>query len=194
MRGFAMAAGLSLFSAAAFAQDVKTDYDKSANFGAIKTFAVKLGTSWGNPISEKRVIAEIQQSLVEKGWQPAEADKADALVVLHGATSKQKTLNTFYSGMGGYGGYCWAGWGAGAAWGAPPPPSRSTRSAPWSWTSSTRSPSSSCSGARPRTSSRTSPRRTRRSWPRPRTRCSRTSRRDPRTRTRTRTSEAEPRA
>ena len=39
----------------AFAQDVKVDFDKDANFGAIKTFAVKIGTSWGNPISEKRV-------------------------------------------------------------------------------------------------------------------------------------------
>jgi hypothetical protein len=113
MRRFAIAAALSLIGASVFAQDVKTDFDKSANFAAIKTFAVKIGTSWGNAISEKRVTDEITQTLKEKGWTPAEADKADAIVVLHGATEKQKTLNTFYSGMGGYGGYGWRGWGGG---------------------------------------------------------------------------------
>jgi hypothetical protein len=111
MRSFAVAASLTLLSATAFAQDVKTDFDKSANFAAIKTFAVKIGTSWGNQIGEKRVLDEITEAIKGKGWTLAEADKADALVVLHGATEKQKSLNTFYSGMGGYGGYGWRGWG-----------------------------------------------------------------------------------
>jgi hypothetical protein len=111
MRAFAAVAALSLTGATAFAQDVKTDSDPSANFAAIKTFAVKVGTSWNNPISEKRVVAEFEQALTEKGWTKAEADKADAIVVLHGATDKEKTLNTFYSG--GYGGYGWRGWGGG---------------------------------------------------------------------------------
>jgi hypothetical protein len=34
MRRFALAAALVLVSTAAFAQDVKTDFDKNANFGA----------------------------------------------------------------------------------------------------------------------------------------------------------------
>ena len=107
-----MAAALCFVSAAAFAQDVKTDFDKNANFAAIKTFAVKIGTSWNNQISEKRITDEITQTLTEKGWKVADANP-DALVVLHGATEKQKSLNTFYSGMGGYGGYGWRGWGGG---------------------------------------------------------------------------------
>jgi hypothetical protein len=105
-----MAASLVLVSAALFAQDVKTDYDKSANFGAIKTFQVKIGTSWGNPISEKRISEEFTKALEEKGWKPVDANP-DALVLLHGATEKQKSLNTFYSG--GYGGYGYRGWGMG---------------------------------------------------------------------------------
>jgi hypothetical protein len=113
MRRFAMAAALVLSGAAAFAQDVKVDFDKGANFDAIKTFVVKIGTSWNNQISEKRVVDEITKALTEKGWKPAAEDKADAIVVLHGATEKQKSLNTFYSGMGGYGGYGWRGWGGG---------------------------------------------------------------------------------
>jgi hypothetical protein len=103
----AAAVALSLAGASGFAQDVKVDFDKDANFAAIKTFSVKIGTSWNNPLSEKRVVAEIEETLTQKGWTKAEP--GDALVVLHGATEKEKSLNTFYSG--GYGGYGWRGWG-----------------------------------------------------------------------------------
>jgi hypothetical protein len=109
MRKLAIAAALALASTAAFAQDVKTDYDKAANFAAIKTFQAKIATSWNNQISEKRVLDEITQALTEKGWKSVDANP-DALVLLHGATEKQKSLNTFYSG-GGYGGYGYRGWG-----------------------------------------------------------------------------------
>ncbi len=87
-----------------------TGYDKAANFGSIKTFSLKVGSAWGNPIGEKRVVAELQEALVAKGWTKAEEGKADADVVLHGASQTKHNLNTFYSGMGGYG---WRGYGAG---------------------------------------------------------------------------------
>jgi hypothetical protein len=111
MRRLALAAALVLAGGAAFAQEVKTDFDKDANFGAIKTFAVTIGTSWNNPISEKRIVAEIEEAIAAKGWTKTEQATADAIVVLHGATEKQKTLNTFYTGTGGYGGYRWRGMG-----------------------------------------------------------------------------------
>ena len=105
-------AGVALAVAGgAWAQDVKVDYDKAANFGAIKTFSLKLGTSWGNPIGEKRVTDEITQALTEKGWKLAPEGQADAQVVLHGATETKRSLNTFYSGMGGYGYRGWGGMG-----------------------------------------------------------------------------------
>jgi len=106
-----LCAGVALaLGSGAWAQDVKVDYDKDANFGAIKTFSLKLGTSWGNQISEKRVSDEITQALAEKGWKQAPEGQADAQVVLHGATETKRTLNTFYSGMG-MGGYGYRGWG-----------------------------------------------------------------------------------
>jgi hypothetical protein len=108
MRRFALAAALSLIGATAFAQDVKTDFDKAADFSAIKTFSMKLGTSWGNQIGEKRVMDEFEQTLVEKGWKKDDANP-DALVVVHGASQTKRSLNTFYSG--GYGGYGYRGWG-----------------------------------------------------------------------------------
>src|SRR5262245_35278505 len=108
----AVVAALGLAAGAVFAQDVKVDYDKTADFAHLKTFNAKIGTSWNNPISEKRVLTEIQDSLKEKGWAPStDEGKADALVIIHGATEVKKSLNTFYSG--GYGGYGWYGWGGG---------------------------------------------------------------------------------
>jgi len=106
---FAVAAAFTLIGSVAFAQDVKVDFDKDANFTTIKTFALKVGTSWDNPLSEKRVTGEIEQALTEKGWTKAGDATADAIVVLHGATQVKKDLNTFYSG--GYSGYGWHGMG-----------------------------------------------------------------------------------
>ena len=106
-----MCAGVALAVAGgAWAQDVKVDFDKSANFLAIKTFSIKLGTSWGNEFAEKRVNDELTAAITAKGWTVAPEDQADAHVVFHGAGETKRTLNTFYSGMGGYG-YGYRGWG-----------------------------------------------------------------------------------
>jgi len=105
-------AGVALaLAGGAWAQDVKTDYDKAANFGGIKTFSLKLGTTWGNPIGEKRVTDEITEALTAKGWKVVPEAEANAQVVLHGATETKRSLNTFYSGMGGYGYRGWGGMG-----------------------------------------------------------------------------------
>ena len=102
-------AGVALAVAGgAWAQDVKVDYDKAANFGAIKTFSIKLGTAWGNEISQKRVMDEFTQALTEKGWKLAPEGQADAEVMVHGASQTKHSLNTYYSGMGGY---RWGGMG-----------------------------------------------------------------------------------
>ncbi len=115
MRRTLTAAALTLLSVSVFAQDVQTDYDKSANWPAIKTFSISLGTKWGNPLGEARVLQELDKSIVEKGWAKADEGKADAIVVIHGATEVKKDLNTFYSGgvYGGYGYGGWAGYGMG---------------------------------------------------------------------------------
>jgi hypothetical protein len=102
-------------STGAFAQDVSVDYDKGADFSRIKTFTVKIGTAWGNPLSEKRVTNEIEQALTAKGWTKAPEAAADAIVVLHGATQVKKDLNTFYSGGMGRYGYRYGGFGGGTA-------------------------------------------------------------------------------
>ena len=117
MRRTLTAVALTLLSVSVFAQDVQTDYDKAANWPAIKTFSISIGTKWGNPLGEARVLQELDKSIVEKGWAKADEGKADAIVVIHGATEVKKDLNTFYSGgvYGGYGYGGWAGYGMGMA-------------------------------------------------------------------------------
>jgi hypothetical protein len=110
-----MSAGLAgifliFLASAVFAQDVNVDYDQAFDFKTVKTFSTKLGTSWGNPLSEKRITGDIEAALIQKGWTKAPDEaSADAIVVIHGATQDKKDLNTFYSG--GYGGWGWGGWG-----------------------------------------------------------------------------------
>ena len=86
------------------AQDVKTDFDKTFNFSAVKTYSIKIGTTWGNEISERRVLTEFDQAIAAKGWKKAPEADANIQVVLHGATQTKHDVNTFYAG-GGYGYY-----------------------------------------------------------------------------------------
>ncbi len=93
------------------AAKVKTDYDHSTDFTAIKTFSVKIGTGWGNEIGEKRVLGEVTKAITARGWTEQEGGGADVEAVLHGATDTKRSLNTFYTG--GWGGYGYGGWGVG---------------------------------------------------------------------------------
>jgi hypothetical protein len=113
-----LTASILMAAASVIAQDVKTDYDKAFNFASVKTYSIKLGTAWGNDLSQRRVLAEFEEAITGKGWQKTEDAQADIHVVLHGATDTKHTANTFYSGgMGGYGyGYRgYAGGGMGTA-------------------------------------------------------------------------------
>jgi hypothetical protein len=102
-----------MLPALAVAQDVKIDFDKAFDFSTVKTYAIAIGTKWGNDLSERRVLSEIDEAIASKGWQKAPEGQANILVVIHGATQTKHSANTFYSGMGGYGGYGYRGWGGG---------------------------------------------------------------------------------
>ena len=104
---FGIFSAMILVALMAAAQDVKTDYDHSFDFSQLKTFAVKIGTPWGNPLTEQRAKDAVTQQLTAKGWTVADESTADAIVVIHGATKADQSLNTMYSGGG------WGGWGMG---------------------------------------------------------------------------------
>ena len=108
----AVLAVVLFWPALSLAQDVQRDWDKAYDFTKMKTFAIKVGTGWGNQLSENRVANDLKEALIEKGWKEVFEANADALVVFHGATETKRTANTFYTG-GMYGGYGYYGWGGG---------------------------------------------------------------------------------
>ncbi len=98
---FAMLVTMALAGATTLARSqVSVDFDRTYDYSTIKTFAIQLKTSWGNPLSEKRVLDEVEEVLVGKGWAKAGEDAADAMVMVHGATETKRRLNAMYSGGG----------------------------------------------------------------------------------------------
>jgi opacity protein-like surface antigen len=90
--------------------DVNIDWDHAYDFSTVKTFNIRVATTWNNPLGEKRVLEEFQQAFTAKGWTLVTSDdQANAVVLLHGATQQKHSLRTFYSGYGG--GYRWGGMG-----------------------------------------------------------------------------------
>jgi hypothetical protein len=90
---------LLVLPALAGAQDVKIDYDKAFNFSPVKTYSIKIGTTWGNDLSQRRVLTEFDEAIAAKGWKKVAEGQADVQVILHGATQTKRTANTFYSGL-----------------------------------------------------------------------------------------------
>jgi hypothetical protein len=99
----------------AIAQKVSYDYDKTANFTAFKTYALKDGTKVGQPLIDNRIVAAIETQLAARGLTRNESSP-DLFVVYHVAFDKEKDIYTYSSGAGGYGAYGW-GWGGGWAGG-----------------------------------------------------------------------------
>jgi len=98
-------AGAGLFLMACVlvsAQEVSTERNPAFDFSQVRTFAVKLGTSWGNSQAEAAIQQSITKRLEEKGWQPADPASCDVLVVVHGA-NRHETIRAFYDGWPGYG-------------------------------------------------------------------------------------------
>jgi hypothetical protein len=96
-----------LFAGKSSAQEVKTDYDRSANFGKYKTFSweqVKTKDS----LDVDRIKSAVNAALAAKGWTQVDSG-GDVSVVAIETTQKQQTLNTFYDGFGG--GWRWRGFG-----------------------------------------------------------------------------------
>ena len=96
-----------VLTAVAFAQQVKTDYDHSANFGQYKTYSwEKVQTK--DPLMVDRIKDAVNAALSAKGWNQVESG-GDVSVVAMEITQNQQTLNTFYDGFGG--GWRWRGVG-----------------------------------------------------------------------------------
>jgi hypothetical protein len=101
--------GMVLLASAASAQQVKTDYDRAANFAQYKTYSweqVKTKDS----LDVERIKNAVNAALAARGWTQVESG-GDVSVVALEITRNQQTLNTFYDGLGG--GWGWRRFGGG---------------------------------------------------------------------------------
>ena len=99
---FAMVA---LLASASFAQKVKTDYDRTANFSQYKTYSWET-VKTGNELNIDRIKNAVDAQLAAKGYTQVPSGGSLSLVAME-ATKNQQTLNTVYNGMGG--GWRWRG-------------------------------------------------------------------------------------
>jgi Domain of unknown function (DUF4136) len=94
-----------LLAAGSFAQDVKTDYDRAANFNQYKTYSwEKVHTQ--NPLWVDRIKEAVNSALAAKGWTQVESGGNISIMAME-MTSSHQTLNTYYDGFGG--GWGWRG-------------------------------------------------------------------------------------
>jgi hypothetical protein len=96
-----------VLAAVSFAQNVKTDYDHSANFAQYKTYSwEKVQTK--DPLLVDRIKSAVNSALTAKGWTEVPSG-GDVEVFAIETTQNQQTLDTFYNGFGG--GRRWGGFG-----------------------------------------------------------------------------------
>lgn len=100
---------LLLVARGAFAQDVKTDFDKNQNFSQYRTYYWAKADAGGNDLWVDRLKSSVDAELQSKGWQKVDQGGDIALTGLITAQDKQQ-LNTFYDGMGP--GWGWGGMGS----------------------------------------------------------------------------------
>src|SRR6202008_750188 len=97
---------LIALTTAVFADNVKVDYDHSANFNQVKTYSwSKVQTA--NSIWDQRVKDAVDNELAAKGWTQVPSSGDVALVATE-KTSIQQEYDTFYDG---FGGWRWGGLG-----------------------------------------------------------------------------------
>ncbi len=99
---FVLIGMMFLFAVTASAQQVKTDYDRGANFAQYKTYSWE-HVKTKDPLDVDRIKNAVNAALAAKGWTRVDSG-GDVSIVAMEITQNQQTLNTFYDGFGG-------GWG-----------------------------------------------------------------------------------
>ena len=104
---FVLMGMMLLFAGKSSAQQVKTDYDRNANFGQYKTYCwERIKTK--DPLTGDRIKSAVNSALAAKGFMEVPSG-ADLSLVAVETTKNQQTLDTFYNNFGG--GWRWGGMG-----------------------------------------------------------------------------------
>jgi hypothetical protein len=100
----------------ALAQDVRYNFDKSANFSGFKTYKwVEIkGATQLPDLADRQVKAAVDAELAKKGLTKSESDTADLYIGYQAAVNTEKEYTSFNSGGWGYG----PGWYGGGWYGA----------------------------------------------------------------------------
>ena len=92
---FASVGIILLAATASFAQQVKTDYDRSTDFSQYKTYSwEKVQTQ--DPLWIDRIKEAVNAALAAKGWTQTPSGGNVAVVAIE-MTRNQQTLDAFYS-------------------------------------------------------------------------------------------------
>jgi hypothetical protein len=118
-RGFVLSLVLLLAGAgSALAQDVRYNFDKSANFAVFKTYkwvAIKGATPLSD-LADRQVKSAVDDELATKGLTKSESDTADLYIGYQAAVGQEKEYTSFDTGWGygpGWHGGGWYGGGGG---------------------------------------------------------------------------------
>jgi len=99
----------SMFATASLAQQVKTDYDRTADFSQYKTYSWE-NVHTANQLWVDRIKAATNSALAAKGWTQVDSG-GDISIMAMEINQSHQTLNTYYDNFGG--GWGWRGWGGG---------------------------------------------------------------------------------
>jgi hypothetical protein len=106
---FVLMGMMLLFAGQLSAQQVKTDFDRNANFGQYKTYSWEQ-VKTKDALDVGRIKAAVNAALAAKGWTQVDSG-GDVSIIAMEMTHDQQTLNTFYNGFGG--GWGWRRFGGG---------------------------------------------------------------------------------
>ena len=106
---FVLMGMMLLFAGKLSAGQVKTDYDRDANFAQYKTYTWEQ-VKTQNPLDADRIKSAVNAALTAKGWTQVDSG-GDVSVMAMEITHNQQTLNTYYDGFGG--GWGWRRFGGG---------------------------------------------------------------------------------
>ena len=94
---------LALLGTTVLAQNVTTDYDRSANFASFKTYAWIRGTEAPDPLNHRRIVQSIDGQLAQEGLRLVdETADPDVLVAYHVNLDRELQITGISSGWGAY--------------------------------------------------------------------------------------------
>jgi len=110
---------LLLVASSALAQDVRYNYDKSANFAGFKTYkwVVIKGASQLSDLPDRQVKAAVDAELAKKGLSKTDGETADLYIGYQAGVGQEKQYTSFDTGWGYGPGWYGAGWYGGGGGG-----------------------------------------------------------------------------